>query len=205
MLGAAALLARDLPAQSRPVRAFEPSVTMSLGLRHFGDRARTIEGASAYSGSAEIGLRGDVPLTRRTAFMIDLSVAPFSKQESSTRTSVVVRENVVTATVTGALAARLKARVPVFFYGGVAAIFASKRAEPVVTGSSIEPALAFGVGYDALRHGPWNVRAVYSGYLLKPSDPKEGGITVESSAYDWGFQIGARYTPSLRGARGGAR
>ena len=201
-----ALLARDGRAQQpRPVRAFEPSITTSVGVRNFGTRAKTVEGKATYSGSAEVGVRADVPLTRRTAFAVDLSIAPFAKQEATTLTSAVVREKVLSGTITGALAARLKPRAPVFFYGGVAAIYASKDPVPGVSGSSIEPALAFGAGYDAVQRGPWNLRAVFSNYLLKPSDPGEGGIEVESIAYDWAFQVGARYMPSRKDMRGAAR
>lgn len=205
IVGAASVLfARDGRAQApRPARAFEPSVTTSFGVRTFGTRARTNEGAARYSGSMEIGLRGDLPLTRRTAFMADLSFAPFARQESASRTSTTIRGTALAATITGALAARLKPSAPVFFYGGVAAIFASKRVVPVA-GSSVEPALAFGAGYDALQNGPWNLRAVYSGYLLKPRT-LGSAITVESTAYDWSFHLGAHYTPSRRDARGATR
>ena len=202
---AAALLARDGRAQQpRPVRAFEHAVTTSIGVRNFGGRAKTVEGKATYTGSAEVGVRGDFPLTRRTAFMLDLSIAPFAKQEATTLTSAVVREKVLAGTLTGALAARFKPRAPVFFYAGIAAMYFSKRPVPGIEGSSTEPAVAFGVGYDAVQRGPWNLRAVFSNYVLKPADPG-GGITVESTAYDWAFQVGARYPPSRKGMRGAAR
>src|SRR5687768_918215 len=65
-------------------RAFEPAVGFWVGISTFGNRLLVPAQANyRYNSSLTLGARADVPLTRRTALLLDLGVAPISGQRVS--------------------------------------------------------------------------------------------------------------------------
>ena len=186
----------------RARRAFEPSLSLTLSPRLFGTRVESPTADFSYKSSVGLSLWGELPVTRRTGVAAALTVSPFSKQRSDgSASNVALYESVVLYGADVGLAARLKPAAPVFFFLGGGVVAASRSAAPLAEGSVVEPQGTFAVGYDALRRGPWNLRAVYTGHVVRPADPELDpdvtDVSAASTAYDWTFQLGGRYTFGL--------
>jgi hypothetical protein len=182
-------------------RAFEPALTLSISAKQFGTR---LEGAGAeyrYKNSPGLSVWTELPLTRRTGLLATVNVTPFSKQrvEGGPADNVAVYDRVVTYGGDVGLGARLKPAAPVFFFLGGGLVAASEYADPRDDGGVVEPQGTFAVGYDARPRGAWNLRAVYTGHLVMPADGNLPDTPSASTAYDWSFQLGGRYTFGLSG------
>ena len=196
LLLASALAALPADAQTpRVTRAFEPALVPTIGVRNFGDRATSVSGSRAgYGGSFTVGASFEAPLSRRTGFMLDLHLAPSAGQRLESPDGVVTYENALGASLTALLAARLRPQAPVFFFAGGGALAMTKKPIADAEGSTLEPMMDVGFGYDGGRIGVWNVRGIFHGYFLKPADPESAGFAARSSAFDWSAGIGFRRT-----------
>ena len=194
LLLATALAALPAGAQTPRVRrAFEPALVPWIGVRSFGDRAKSVSGARAgYGGTFSVGAAVEVPLSRRTGFMADLHLAPSAGQRLEDDDGISTYENAMGISFSAALAARLRPQAPVFFFAGPGVLFMTKKAIADASGSTIEPMADFGFGYDAARVGGWNVRGIVHGFFVKPADPESPGFSATGSAFDWSVGIGAR-------------
>ena len=203
------LAATPAGAQVTPrfARAFEPSLTPWIGLRHFGDQAyfsvasggQSFSTDAGYSPSMALGVMYDAPLTRRVGFIGDVHVAPLGRQESRTDSTAVQGERVFSGGVTAALGFRFRPQAPVFFFGGATAEVSSRKAILQSTGSAIAPGATAGVGLDLARLSHVGARIVYQAYWLKPGDPNSGSWRAQSHTFDWTLGLGARI--NLHGER----
>lgn len=188
-------------------RAFEPAVTLWFGATNFGNRSSTPDATFGYSSALSLGVTGDYPITRRTAFMADLSFVPGAKQEVSgggNGGSFNASSALVVAADAG-LAARLKANVPVFFFAGVGVMHASRYAYPLAgSGGATEPRGTIAIGFDGGHRSGDRVglRAVAAAHFAKPADAGAAEVTTKSLTTDYTFELGAHIR--LSGA-GGAR
>ena len=200
-LAAVALGAPPAEAQG-PRRAFEPALTLSISAKQFGTRLDDATSEFRYKSSAGLSVWTELPLTRRTGLLATANLTPFSKQrvEGGAADNVAVYGDVVTYGADVGLAARLKPSAPVFFFLGGGLVAASESAHPDDDGGAVEPQGTFAVGYDARRRGPWNLRAIYVGHLVIPADGNVPDASPASTAYDWSFQLGGRYTFGLSGS-----
>jgi hypothetical protein len=205
LLLVSALAALPAAAQTPRVRrAFEPAVTPSVGMRTFGDRAKSVSGARAgYGGSFTVGASLEAPLSRRTGVMADLHLAPSAGQRLEDDDGISTYDNAMGISFSAALAARLRPQAPVFFFAGPGVLFMTKKSIADASGSTIEPMADFGFGYDGARVGRWNVRGIFHGFIVKPADPESAGFAASSSAFDWSVGIGARRSFGAGVAEGG--
>lgn len=196
LLLASALAALPAAAQTPRVRrAFEPAITPWVGVRNFGDRAKSITEAKAgYGGSFVLGATAEMPLSRRTGFMADLHFAPSANQRLDEEQGVVSYKNAFGTSLSALLAARLRPQAPVFFFAGGGLIALSKKPVADAGGSVLEPMFDLGFGYDGGRVGAWNVRGIFHGYFVKPADPESPGFAPRKNAFDWSAGIGFRHT-----------
>lgn len=202
---ASALAALPAAAQTPRVRrSFEPALTPWIGVRSFGDRAKSVSGARAgYGGSFTVGASLEVPLSRRTGFVADLHLAPSAGQRLEDDDGIATYENAMAISFSAALAARLRPQAPVFFFAGPGVLFMTKKAIADASGSTIEPMADFGFGYDGARVGRWNVRGIVHGFIVKPADPESPAFSATGSAFDWSVGIGARRSFGGGGAEDG--
>jgi hypothetical protein len=187
--------------EARLQPAFPRALTPWIGLRSYGDRLTEASGAEFYySSSLTIGVHGERPLSRRVGLYADLGVSPLTKQAAKLGDVEEVTERVLVGAVDVGLAGRLKPAVPVYFFAGGGVVLGAKSPVRGSDGSSVEPQLSLGAGYDAAAFGAWNVRTELALHLVKPSNPDENVLDAKSVARDWSFRIGLRYAPSRRGA-----
>ena len=196
LLLASALAAVPAAAQTPRVRrAFEPAISPWIGMRNFGDRAKSVSGArTSYGGSYAIGATLDLPMSRRTAFRADLHVAPSANQRLDETNGIVSYDDAIGTQLTAGVAAKLRPQAPVFFFLGGGVLAMSKKSVADAEGSTIEPVGNFGFGYDGARVGAWNVRALVQGNVVKPADPDSPGFAATGVAFDWVIGLGARRT-----------
>ena len=196
LLLASALAALPAAAQTPRVRrAFEPALTPWVGARNFGDRAKSITDARAgYGGSFTVGASYEAPFTRRTGFLVDLHVAPAADRRLEDETGVISYDKAIGISMSALLAARLRPQAPVFFFAGGGALAMTKKPVADADGSTLEPMLDLGFGYDGGKVGGWNVRGIFHGYFLKPADPESPGFAARRNSFDWSAGIGFRRT-----------
>jgi hypothetical protein len=193
---AAAMLAPTVAsAQTGPLLlAFPRSGGATIGVSGFGTRSTNSGGGSfSYKGSLVVGGRYDQSLSRRSGLLLGLSVAPLSQQRGQGGSSVVLTERLMVAIVDAAIGFRMKPVAPVFFAVGGGITYATKPPANTATGAVSEPHALFAIGYDAPSSTRWNVRTVFTNRLVIVGDDSDLNTTSESSAYDWTFEVGARY------------
>ena len=195
-LAAVVLGAPPAEAQAeRARRAFDPALTLSISAKQFGTRLQGANSDFRYKSSAGLSVWTELPLTRRTGLLATANLTPFSKQRvENSADNVAVFGRVVTYGADVGIGARLKPSAPVFFFFGGGMVAASDYADPADDGGVFEPQGTFAVGYDARRRGPWNIRAVYMGHVVRPAEGNLPDTSPASTAYDWSFQLGGRYT-----------
>lgn len=205
LLLASALAALPAAAQTPRVRrAFEPAITPWFGMRTFGDRAKSVSGATTkYGGSYAVGATVELPLSRRTAFTADLHVAPSAGQRLDAPTGIVSYDDALATSLTAGVAARLRPQAPIYFFVGGGLLSVSKKSVPDAEGSVLEPVGDFGFGYDGARVGRWNVRGIFRGAIVRPADPESPGFAATGGAFDWSVGLGARRSFGGAGAEGG--
>lgn len=210
-LGAALLLsAAPIEGQSRiPRRAFVPAVTPWLGVAGFGQRLTVPSARFRYGTSAMIGVTGDMPLSRRTALLGTVGVAPSRQRGEFVGDARTSGDVVQLFEAELGLAARLRPSVPVFFYAGGGVLRASRYAAPGVTGSAVEPRGTLAVGYDTQQSGRLSIRALAGAHFARPGAPAADSarlgnppssfpLTVKSGAVDWSVRVGVRYALRAR-------
>ncbi|MDQ6887607.1 MAG: outer membrane beta-barrel protein [Gemmatimonadota bacterium] len=183
-------------------RAFEPSASLWIGPTVFGPRVSVGGQDYSYSSSVSLGARAERSVTRRVGLLGDVSISPLSKisqrssiSRSDSSTAVVYRAN-------AALGWRFKPSAPVFFFAGGGMVGANRRAGPT-GGSSTDPEVTYGLGYDGGTQNRWSFRAVYQGYVVFPSAPPatadgSARAVARSTTHDFSIQLGARYSFSRR-------
>src|SRR5919199_2061877 len=87
-LAAPAARAQITPAR----RAFEWAVTPWFGVSGFGTRYATPSLGARYRSSLAVGLRGDLPLTRRLGILANVEAAPFARQKTNTAAGAAVSD-----------------------------------------------------------------------------------------------------------------
>ena len=181
--------------------SFEPALTTWLGPMLFGHRLKQGGSEAGYRSSIALGARGEYPLSRRTGLMVNVALAPFSRQQTETaETDRAIWGKAVVYRADAGVSFRFKPTAPVFFYAGGGVVGATKYAWPVeadISGTPIDPQAAFAVGYDGARRGRWNFRATYAGFVVFPT-ASGSQVEAKATAYDWSVQLGARY--ALRSA-----
>jgi hypothetical protein len=200
-LALAALLAGALGARSahaqfdRATRAFEPAIVPFVGFAGFGDRLDDAERSHfQYNASLAIGAQLQHPLTRRTALLGTLALAPLSHViENRADHSVVSHQRVMLSTLDVGFAGRLKPAVPVFGYLGAGAVAATRPPEPDVDGVQVEPRVSVGAGVDLMRGSSGGLRVAYTAHFAVPRSPDPTYGTL-SHAYDWTLLVGGRIT-----------
>ena len=195
LLAAATLVSNVASAQATPpLLAFPRSSGASLGVSGFGTRSTNSGGGSfSYKGSLVVGGRYDHPLSRRSGLMLGLSLAPLSQQRGKGGSSVVLTEKLMVGIVDAAIGFRMKPVAPVFFAFGGGVTYATKPPANTATGAVSEPHALFAIGYDAPTRTRWNVRTVFTNRLVIVGEDSDLNTTSESSAFDWTFEVGARY------------
>jgi hypothetical protein len=192
---ASAALASAAEAQTAPLLlAFPRSSGAAIGVAGFGERSRNSGGGQfSYKGSVIVGGRYDHPLSRRSGLLFGLSLAPLSQQRAKGQSSVVLTEKLMVAIVDAAVGFRMKPVAPVFFAVGGGITYATKPPATTASGAVSEPHALFAIGYDAPTSTRWNVRTVFTNRFVIVGDDSDLNTTSESSAYDWTFEVGARY------------
>jgi hypothetical protein len=192
---AATLASTVASAQSTPLLlAFPRSAGATIGVSGFGNRSHNSGGGQfSYKGSLVVGGRYDQSLSRRTGLLVGLSVAPLSQQRGKGGASVVLTEKLIVGMVDAAVGFRMKPVAPVFFALGGGITYATKPPANTATGAVSEPHALFAIGYDAPSSTRWNVRTVFINRFVIVGEDSDLNTTSESSAYDWTFEVGARY------------
>jgi hypothetical protein len=187
----------------RTAPAFVPALSPWIGVTSFGSRQEFGSTDASYRGSLTVGVRGDLPLTRRLGLLGNVSVSPMAKQRTEDPFGTQLHEQVTVVRADAALGFRLIPRAPVFFFGGGGILAATRPAFPDFDDSVIEPRALFGVGYDRPSTGRWNFRIVATGFITMPADVEPlswvgaGGVPdvrTKSTAFDWALELGGRYT-----------
>jgi hypothetical protein len=193
---AAAQIARTAP-------AFVPSVSPVIGVGSFGARQALGSRDARYRGSLTVGVRGDLPLTRRIGLLGTVAIVPFARQRTEDDVGAELHERVTILRADAALGWRFIPRAPVFFFGGGGVMAATKPAYPEFDDSVIEPRALLGLGYDRQSSGRWNFRILATGFFTSPAEPEPlswvgpGGVPpvrTKSTAFDWTLEVGGRYT-----------
>lgn len=196
----AATAAAQIP---RTASAFVPAISPWVGVTSFGARQALGTREASYRGSITVGVRGDLPLTRRVGLLANVAVSPFARQRTEDDVGADLHERVTVLRADAALGWRFIPRAPVFFFGGGGILAATKPAYPDFDDAVIEPRVLFGLGYDRQSSGPWNFRVAATGFFTSPAEPEPlswvggGGVPpvqTESTAFDWALELGARYS-----------
>lgn len=195
-LGAAPSGAQD----PRTRRAFEPAVAVTATATGFGTRFTGPDGDASYKNSVGLGLWGQLPLTRRTGLLAVATLSPLTAQRAEVAGGVALYDDVISASADVGLGARLKPAVPVFFFVGGGLHAATHSAAIGVGERALEPQGAFAIGYDAVTRGRWGMRVAFVGHVVKPDDPGLPDVTPKSTAFDWTFHIGGRFSLSPPGS-----
>lgn len=198
-----AAVAVDAAAQIQTTpRAFEPSISPWIGIASFGTRQTANDFEASYRGSVTIGVRGELPLTRRVGLLGNVSLSPVAKQRYEGPVTTELRDNVVIMRGDLALGWRFIPRAPVFFFAGGGIIRATRPAFPDFDQAVTEPRGLFGFGYDRPAQGRWNFRLTATGFVSKPAEPDPlawdapgtpPNVATKSTVFDWSVEIGARY------------
>ena len=183
-----------------PGRAFELSITPWIGISGFGTRFISSTQSARYKSSLSGGARADMPLTRRLGILANVAISPFAQLHVESPFGSGLEEKATVYRGDVGIGWRFKPQAPIFFYLGGGAVGASRAAFPGVSKSVLDPCAAFSLGYDGRRESPLNVRAVFSNYIVLPSDNSDTpvGVRPKSAAYDWSLQLGARYSPRAK-------
>jgi hypothetical protein len=204
LLAVLALSAQVAPAQiARTAPAFVPALSPWIGVTSFGARQAFASRDASYRGSLTVGVRGDLPLTRRLGLLGNVSLSPLAKQRTEDPFGTQLHEGVTIVRADAALGWRFIPRAPVFFFGGGGILAATKPAFPQFDESVVEPRGLFGLGYDRASAGRLNFRVVATGFITAPADPDPGSyvgsgevpvLVIKSTTFDWALEVGARYT-----------
>lgn len=182
--------------------AFEAAVIPWFGITSFGQRQTAGNLEASYRGSLSLGLRGEVPLTRRLGLLGGVAISPIAKQRVENPVSTELRERVTVLRADLALGWRFIPRAPVFLFAGGGVMRASLPAFPDFDQTMTEPRGLFGLGYDRPSVGRWNFRVTATGFLTQPADVDASAwtagtsppdVTSESLVFDWSVEFGARY------------
>ena len=199
LLGVALAAAVALPASARaqeyrPQVAFDRAISVTGGLGGYGERLSSSNADFGYKSSLMLGAGLDLPLTRRTGLLAFASVGPLSAQQTRAKVgSTIISSSLVAYSADVGFAARFKPSAPVFFFVGGGVSGATHYAAPLASGAPIEPEGAFAVGYDGVHRGPWGLRVLYAGHVVRPSAPADSSITAHRATYDWSLQVGGRF------------
>ncbi|HSJ65921.1 MAG TPA: hypothetical protein VK922_18710 [Gemmatimonadaceae bacterium] len=204
LLTVLALSAPVAPAQiARTAPAFVPALSPWIGVTSFGNRQSFASREASYRGSLTIGVRGDLPLTRRLGLLGTVSLSPLAKQRTEDPFGTQLHDDVTIVRADAALGWRFIPRAPVFFFGGGGILAATNPAFPQFDESVVEPRGLFGLGYDRASTGRLNFRVVATGFITAPADPDPGSyvgagevpvLVTKSTTFDWALELGARYT-----------
>ena len=198
LLAATAATATPAAAQrSRIVRrAFDPSVTVLLGTSIFGERTTALEGGASfdYNNGLVLGVQFDRPLTRRTALMGTVTVAPLSRVAATVQEAVGELDRTLIAGLDLGFAARIKPAAPLFAYVGGGGVLATKRAAGDTDGTAFDPRVTGGLGVDLLRSERTGLRIMYLAHVVFPSTPDAATWEAKSTTLDHTIVLGGRVT-----------
>lgn len=197
---AVATLLAAAPAGAQRVfsRAFEPAVTPFVGISDYGYRATTGSARAEYNNSLNIGIQGERPLSRRTALMGTLIVAPLTRVQARVgQDDLFEYDRALSVGGDVGIAARLKPAAPAFGYLGAGFHAATRGMDPEGDdGMVFEPRGTFGAGLDLARRARTGVRILWLGHYTVPAAPQDAEQLLRKKAgtFDWTLLLGFRHT-----------
>lgn len=177
-------------------RAFEPAVTLLFGAAGFGERTVDLadDARFEFANSIAVGVQLDQPLSRRTALLGTVMLAPLTRVDAERGIEVRELDRTLAVGLDVGIAARLKPVAPLFVYAGGGGLLTTKRAAAETDGTGFDPRVTGGIGFDVMRLERTGFRFMYLAHVTFPGTPDDARWEAKSSTFDQTIVIGGRYT-----------